>query len=265
MKPRQLAPTVGLAAATTGVSFRAGLQNFTGGAVASGLIQRIGSMDCVVDNANRFAGITYLPAGRIVNFGEHRVYVAVFDEQYPEEIFDYTEPLPGGTGNLSSDVSDLYHRVEVMMAGTRSRRPALERATIGASQATADTLLKDACKTLRTLIATDMDPTTVAATLEYERQRVLAEAEKLAAAKQDMEMQTRELRAVYHNVAPSQMSGLRRLGGEVGRELDGDQPDTAPPAPAQRVYDTPAQNMKAAGVAMEELLLLEPGTDAYER
>jgi hypothetical protein len=116
MIPRQLAPTVGLAAATTGVSVRAGLHNNTGGAVASGLIQRISSLDCIIDNANRFAGIQYLPAGCIVNFGEHRVYVAVFDDQYPEEIFDYTEPLPGGTGNLSSDVTDLYHRVEVMMA-----------------------------------------------------------------------------------------------------------------------------------------------------
>jgi hypothetical protein len=265
MNPRQLAPTVGLAAATTGVSVRAGLQNNIGGAVASGLIQRIGSMDCVVDNADRFTGIQYLPAGRIVNFGEHRVYVAVFDEQYPEEIFDYTEPLPGGTGNLSSDVTDLYHRVEVMMAGDHTRRPPLERTvhTIGTSQAAPDDLLKDACEMLHTTIATDADPAAAAAKLEEERLRVLAEAEKLSAAKLQMEMETRELRAVYHNVAPSQMSGLRRLGGNVGHELEGDQRDAAPTAPEKRIYDTPAQNMKAAGVAMEELLHLDG--DAFER
>ena len=51
----------------------------------------------------------------------------------------------------------------------------------------------------------------------------------------------------------------------MGRELDGDQPDAAPTAPAQHVYDTPAQNMKASGVAMEELLYMGPGGDAYER
>jgi hypothetical protein len=200
-----LAPTVGLAAATIGVSVRAGLHNNTGGAIALGLIQRISSLDCIIDNTNRFVGIQYLPAGRIINFSEHRVYVAVFDDQYPEEIFNYTEPLPGGMGNLSSDVTDLYHRMEVMMAGDHSRRPTLEHDVplIGASQATPDNLLEDSCDTLRTPIATNTDPAAAAAKLEEERLCVLAEAKKLSVAKLQLEIEMRELRAVYHNTNPS--------------------------------------------------------------
>jgi hypothetical protein len=152
-----------------------------------------------------------------------------------------------------------------MMAGDHTRRPLLKRTvhTIGTSQAAPDDLLKDTCEMLRTPIATNADPAAAAAKLKEERLRVLAEAEKLSAAKLQMEMETRKLRAVYHNVAPSQMSSLRRLGGNVGRELEGDQRDAAPTAPEKRIYDTPAQNMKAAGVAMEELLYLDG--DAFER
>ena len=79
MIPRQLAPTVGLSAPTAGVIVREGLNN-SGGTVASGLVQRIGSLDCVIDNADRFGGRPYLPAGQIINFGEHHVYVTVFDD-----------------------------------------------------------------------------------------------------------------------------------------------------------------------------------------
>ena len=68
MIPRQLAPTVGLSASTSGVIVRAGL-NHSDGTVALGLIQRIGSLDCVIDNADRFAGRPYLPAGQIIDFG----------------------------------------------------------------------------------------------------------------------------------------------------------------------------------------------------
>jgi hypothetical protein len=49
----------------------------------------------------------------------------------------------------------------------------------------------------------------------------------------------------------------------VGHELEGDQRDAAPLTPEKRIYDTPAKNMKAAGVAMEELLYLDG--DAFER
>jgi hypothetical protein len=44
-------------------------------------------------------------------------------------------------------------------------------------------------------------------------------------------METRELRAVYHHTRPEQMSDLRRLGGNMGRELDGNPRDGAPLAP----------------------------------
>jgi hypothetical protein len=48
--PRQLAPIVGQRAATTGVKFRPGSPSIPGELVASGLVWRFGTLDCVSDN-----------------------------------------------------------------------------------------------------------------------------------------------------------------------------------------------------------------------
>ena len=153
------------------------------------------------------------------------------------------------------------------MAGGGSRRPSLERTVplVDTSQAAPDRHLEDACKVLSTAIATEADPAVAATRLEEERLRVLAEAEKLSTAKRQLEMETRELRAVYHHPRPEQLSDLWRLGDNVGRELFGDHRDAAPPATEKGVYSTPAENMKVVGVALEELSHLEGEAFARQR
>lgn len=69
--PRQLAPTVGPAAALAGVFIRTGSFFATGERVVSSLVHRFGSLGFINKNAP-------LPcAGRFINFGMHEVYVTI--------------------------------------------------------------------------------------------------------------------------------------------------------------------------------------------
>jgi hypothetical protein len=52
--PRQLAPTVGQSAAASGVKFWPGPSSALGEKVASGLVWRFGTFDCVSDNLSHF-------------------------------------------------------------------------------------------------------------------------------------------------------------------------------------------------------------------
>ena len=78
---RQLAPTVGPAATLAGVHIRAGLLTISGERVVSGLVQHLGSLDFVNDNAGCFAnGSRFHKNGRIIEFGSHRVYLGTVPE-----------------------------------------------------------------------------------------------------------------------------------------------------------------------------------------
>jgi hypothetical protein len=75
---------MGPSASATGVFFRTGLTITTGERVASGLVWRFGSLDCVSDNAGCFADRPFPAGGSIISFGEHDVYVAtVAPPRYP--------------------------------------------------------------------------------------------------------------------------------------------------------------------------------------
>ena len=79
---RQLAPTVGPAAALAGVHIRAGLLTVSGERVVSGLVQRLGSLDFVNDNAGCFANGGKFPKnGSIIEFGSLRVYYGTVPER----------------------------------------------------------------------------------------------------------------------------------------------------------------------------------------
>ena len=90
--PRQLAPTVGLAA-LAGVNIRTGNLIGTGERVISGLVQRFGVLDFVSNNAGCF-GTRPLPRnGLFVKLGAHKVYVAVdVSCVHPCRIIDAGEP-----------------------------------------------------------------------------------------------------------------------------------------------------------------------------
>jgi hypothetical protein len=79
--PRQLAPIVGPAVAPAGVFIRTGLTIDSGERVASGLVQRLGSLDFVSDNAGCFADRPFPRNGTFIHFGDHRVLIKLVTEQ----------------------------------------------------------------------------------------------------------------------------------------------------------------------------------------
>jgi hypothetical protein len=120
---------VGQRAAATGVKFRPGPSSALGAKVASGLVWRFGTFDCVSDNLASFKN-GFGNSGSFLDVGSHRFYVA---KPFPEEVTDVFDPLSDG-GLSYSESSDLSAMVEVMALGEeeggdspRSTRPPLER------------------------------------------------------------------------------------------------------------------------------------------
>ncbi|KAK1620110.1 hypothetical protein QYE76_025627 [Lolium multiflorum] len=193
--PRHLAPTVGPSASAAGVFIRTGLTTTTGERVASGLVWRFGSLDCVSDNAGCFADRPFPAGGNIISFGGFDVYVAtVAPPRYPREIVRCASPPPGAGASLTTTGPCIMQ--EVMATGddaggksTRIRGPVLEReAAAGASASGAKappppSRLEEVRAKLSTPLTPGADPTTIEKDLEEHRQLLLKQTEELAAAK----------------------------------------------------------------------------------
>jgi hypothetical protein len=82
--------------------------------VASGLIPRFSTLDCITDSLacfkNRFIGYC-----SIISFGEHRFYVVV-PEPFPNEVANVSDPL-FDKESYCSDSTDIGAMVEVMALG----------------------------------------------------------------------------------------------------------------------------------------------------
>jgi hypothetical protein len=107
-----LAPTVGQSAAASRVKFRPGPSSALGEKVASGLVWRFGTFDCVSDNLACFKN-GFSNSGSFLDVGSHRFYVA---KPFLEEVTDVFDPLSDG-GSSCSESSDLGAMVEVMALG----------------------------------------------------------------------------------------------------------------------------------------------------
>jgi hypothetical protein len=87
-----LVPTVGQRAATTGVKFWPGSPSIHGERVASGLVWRFGTLDCVSDNLACFKD-GFDDSGSFLDVGGHRFYVT---KPFPEDVTDVLDPLSDG-------------------------------------------------------------------------------------------------------------------------------------------------------------------------
>jgi hypothetical protein len=119
---------MGQCAAVTGVKFRPGPSSTLGEKVASGLVWRFGTLDCVSDNLACFKD-GFGDSGSFLDVGSHRFYVA---KPFPEEVTD-VDPLSDG-GSSCGESSNFGAMVEVMALGDeeggdslRPARPPLER------------------------------------------------------------------------------------------------------------------------------------------
>ncbi|KAK1645022.1 hypothetical protein QYE76_062827 [Lolium multiflorum] len=271
--PRHLAPTVGPSASAAGVSIRTGLTITTGERVASGLVWRFGSLDCVSDNAGCFADRPFPAGGNIISFGGFDVYVAtVAPPRYPREIVRCASPPPGAGASLTTTGPCIMQ--EVMATGddaggksTRIRGPELERnkdtgaSASGAKAPPPPSRLEEVRAKLSTPLTPGADPTTIEKDLEEHRQLLLKQTEELAAAKRQWEISQREFNRAHGLTPagdnPSRAGQIRRRGGGLGAEIARD--GAASPAPSTElpIYNTPDKNMLAAEAAAEELHRLE--------
>jgi hypothetical protein len=120
---------MGQHAAATGVKFWPGSPLTLGEKVASGLVWRFGTFDCVSDNLACFED-GFGDSGSFLNIGGHRFNIA---KPFPEEVTDVLDPLCDA-GSSCSESSDLGAMVKVMALGdeeggdpSRTARPPLER------------------------------------------------------------------------------------------------------------------------------------------
>jgi hypothetical protein len=120
---------VGQRAAASGVKFRPGPSSTLGEKVASGLVWRFGTFDCISDNLACFKN-GFGNSGCFLDVGSHRFYVA---KPFPEEVTDVFDPLSDG-GSSYGESSNLGAMVEVMVLGEeeggdspRPERPSPER------------------------------------------------------------------------------------------------------------------------------------------
>jgi hypothetical protein len=118
---------VGQSAAASGVKFRPGSPSIPGERVASGLVWRFGTLDCISDNLDCFGN--GFGSGSFLDIGSHCFYVA---KPFPEEITDVLDPLSDG-GSSCGESCDFGAMVEVMALGDeegsdqpRPARPPLE-------------------------------------------------------------------------------------------------------------------------------------------
>ena len=93
LTPRQLAPTVGPAAALAGVHFRTGSLVAKGKRVLSGLVHRFGTLNVIDDNAGCFGNNPVCLDPCLMMFGSFMVYVATKTEcNYPELVVTAEDP-----------------------------------------------------------------------------------------------------------------------------------------------------------------------------
>jgi hypothetical protein len=86
--------------------------------VVSSLVQRLGSLSFIADNAGCLAGRPFPKDGRIMSFGSHEVYVGTESvSRYPEQVLVAADPpshLLAHAGRSARPVES----AEVMMVGT---------------------------------------------------------------------------------------------------------------------------------------------------
>jgi hypothetical protein len=127
--PQQLAPTVGQSTAASRVKFWLGPSSALGEKVASSLVWRFGTFDCVSDNLAHFEN-DFGNSGSFLNVGSHHFYIT---KPFPEEVTDVLNSLCDG-GSSCGESSNLGAMVEVMALGEdeggdspRPERPSPER------------------------------------------------------------------------------------------------------------------------------------------
>jgi hypothetical protein len=209
---------VGQHAATTRVKFRPGSPSILGEKVASGLVWRFGTFDCVSGNLACFKD-GFGDSGSFLDISSHCFYVA---KPLPEKVTIILDPLSDG-GSSCSESSDLGTMFEVMALGDeeggdspRPARPPLE--CLLPQEQNAPLLEQDASDIavvdLRAPLDHVMDPVQFAEALERTRLVLLSKVAEDEVARRRMSTTLREFYDA-HGDAPDKLAHGQRRGREL--------------------------------------------------
>jgi hypothetical protein len=264
---------MGQCAAATGVKFRSESPLTLGEKVASGLVWRFGTLDCISDNLACFKdGLG--DSGSFLDVGSHRFYIA---KPFSEEVTDVLDPLYD-TGSDCSESSDLCAMVEVLAlkedgGGDLPRTacpplehpPLQEKDLLPPERDVLDTAITD----LRAPLDLTADPAKLSKELERMRRNLLKEAIGV----EDTRRRVLSMLHKYNTAqgytpagdGPSRAGQVRQRGRELGAELNQAAPSAKlPPVIAKPTYRTPMKNLRVARYITFELAGLQ-GEDLREK
>lgn len=255
MMRRQLAPTVGPAAALAGVTFRTGNFIGSGRRVLSGLIASIGSVSVIIDTAGCFGSKPLPTDGCLIRFGALDVYVATeIICKFPEPVLEAEDP-PSVCAARGRRSARPVSCAEVMMAGSsagagkgavskgeaskaaakivRSAKPVVERpgqdgrnlaGTSGGQDRPSP--LEVVIEKLAMPVATGADPALAQAELEQQREELHREALAMDEMRKELARDLREYNGAHGftpvSHRPSHIDAVRQRGKCLGAEIDRD-------------------------------------------
>jgi hypothetical protein len=269
---RQLVPTMGQSAAASGVKFRPGSPSIPGERVASGLVWRFGTLDCISDNLDCFGN--GFGSGSFLDIGSHCFYVA---KPFPEEVTDVLDPLcdaDSGDGE-SSDFCNMVELLALEEDGGGgppcSARPPLERSPPlehGLPPPERD-VLDAAITDLRAPLDITTDPVKISEDLERTRRSLLKEVVDVDDTRRRVLSMINEYNVAHGFTpagdGPSRAGQVHQRGRELGAELNQAAPSAKlPPIITKPTYSTPMKNLRAARYITSELDGLQ-GEDLREK
>jgi hypothetical protein len=241
--------------------------------VASGLIWRFGTFDCVDDNLAHFKN-GFGNSGSFLDIGSHRFYVA---KPFPEEVTDVLDPLCD-TDSDDGESSDFCNMVEVRAleedgGGSlpRSAHPPLERPPPPEQDLPPPErdVLNAAIMDLRAPLDISADPVKASEDLERTRLNLLKEAVDINDTRRCV-LSTIDEYNVAHGFTPagdgpSRAGQVHQRGRELGAELNQAAPSAKlPPIINKLTYSMPTKNLRAACYITSELDGLQ-GEDLREK
>jgi hypothetical protein len=256
-----LAPTVGQSAAASGVKFRPGSPSIPGERVASGLVWRFGTLDCISDNLDCFGD--GFGSGSFLDIGSHCFYVA---KPFPEEVTDVLDPLYDADSD-DGESSDFCNMVEVLAleedgggGPPRSACPPLERPPPPEQDLPPPErdVLDAAITDLRAPLDITTDPVKISEDLERTRRNLLKEAVDVDDTRRRVLSTINEYNVAHGFTpagdGPSRAGQVRQRGRELGAELNQAVPSAKlPPIITKPTYSTPTKNLRAARYITSEL------------
>jgi hypothetical protein len=264
---------VGQSAAASGVKFRPGPSSALGKKVASGLVWRFGTFDCIDDNLAHFEN-GFGNSSSFLDVSSHHFYIA---KPFPEEVTDVLDPFCDADSD-DGESSNFCNMVEVLDLEEdgggglpRSTRPLLERPPPPEQDLPPPErdVLDATITDLRAPLDISADPVKVSEDLERTCLNLLKEAVDVDDTRRRVLSTINEYNVAHGFTpagdGPSRAGQVRQRGHELGAELNQAAPSAKlPPIINKPTYSMPTKNLRTTCYITSELDGLQ-GEDLREK